>query len=458
MADIRKLYKQLSKYGKNGKVVLDEKSGILQVKGDIMSADAKYHDDVLDINIDHLGYKYESMTNKPQDDFGILYGILDGCLIPEMSEQNDKLIVLKEKNKSKPKRLMSAYSLTFMAVGIILILLSAFRSFSILLSSQPDDAKKSAIYWVLTAFMCIVGLILTGKGFSSTKLKFGSYVFSMVNQRPKDADIDKLFNKVVELTTTDAIEINLDNNRVPALFDSKIGGVPYWDMSKPYPTNNRGEKLMLLAQINLSQLPDNDKLPKKGMLQFFVMPDSSYGLYFDGSNDGHKVVYHDHIDESLTEKKVWELGISTSLEADRFPVIGEFAVNFEKVRVPMSPGDIRFGDKIEAASNRLNIFTGTYDPYELFSEEQTASLKAQSMTHGMLGNPDFVHWDVRGNEDAKKYDILLFQLGSQENVEKSDIYPGRKLMWGDSGIARFFINDYALSKLDFSDVLYNWDC
>jgi len=31
-------------------------------------------------------------------------------------------------------------------------------------------------------------------------------------------------------------------------------------------------------------------------------------------------------------------------------------------------------------------------------------------------------------------------------------------MWGDCGVGNFFINIEDLKNLDFSDVLYNWDC
>lgn len=35
---------------------------------------------------------------------------------------------------------------------------------------------------------------------------------------------------------------------------------------------------MLLAQINLNEVPDNQMLPKTGMLQFFIWYDRNYGL------------------------------------------------------------------------------------------------------------------------------------------------------------------------------------
>ncbi|MDE5859478.1 MAG: DUF1963 domain-containing protein, partial [Oscillospiraceae bacterium] len=32
------------------------------------------------------------------------------------------------------------------------------------------------------------------------------------------------------------------------------------------------------------------------------------------------------------------------------------------------------------------------------------------------------------------------------------------IMWGDMGVANFFISENDLKNLDFSKVAYNWDC
>lgn len=48
--------------------------------------------------------------------------------------------------------------------------------------------------------------------------------------------------------------------------------------------------------------------------------------------------------------------------------------------------------------------------------------------------------------------ILLFQIDSDSNDNGFEIYSG------DNGIANFFIKRSHLEKLDFSQVLYNWDC
>jgi len=44
---------------------------------------------------------------------------------------------------------------------------------------------------------------------------------------------------------------------------------------------------------------------------------------------------------------------------------------------------------------------------------------------------------------------LLLQLDSDDSID---------LMWGDSGVGNFFIKDEDLKNLNFSNVLYNWDC
>ena len=45
------------------------------------------------------------------------------------------------------------------------------------------------------------------------------------------------------------------------------------------------------------------------------------------------------------------------------------------------------------------------------------------------------------------YDTLLLQIDSEDDI-----------MWGDSGIANFFISEEDLKNKNFEDMLYNWDC
>ena len=56
----------------------------------------------------------------------------------------------------------------------------------------------------------------------------------------------------------------------------------------------------------------------------------------------------------------------------------------------------------------------------------------------------FTQSDPRSVDDGE---ILLFQLNSVKDI-----------MWGDAGVANFFIDREALKNRDFSHVMYNWDC
>ena len=65
------------------------------------------------------------------------------------------------------------------------------------------------------------------------------------------------------------------------------------------------------------------------------------------------------------------------------------------------------------------------------------------------GYPFFTQWEIRDKDDENK---LFIQLDSLYD-SKEDI-----LMWGDSGVANFFIIDEDLKNRNFEDVIYNWDC
>ena len=64
-------------------------------------------------------------------------------------------------------------------------------------------------------------------------------------------------------------------------------------MSRPYPHTDgkSGLPLTMLAQINLSDLPENDVFPDKGILQFFILN----GM----DTDSVEVVLHRQIEEPI---------------------------------------------------------------------------------------------------------------------------------------------------------------
>ena len=70
--------------------------------------------------------------------------------------------------------------------------------------------------------------------------------------------------------------------------------------------------------------------------------------------------------------------------------------------------------------------------------------------HWMLGYPNFTQEDPRSQDSP--FNTLLLQIDSMEEEGRNPI------LWGDCGVANFFIPQADLENLDFSRVLYNWDC
>lgn len=188
-------------------------------------------------------------------------------------------------------------------------------------------------------------------------------------------------------------------------YNSKLGGMPYWPAGMDYP-----KEMLFLAQVNLEELPDNREFPAKGILQFFIPDDEELGFYGE-----HKVIFHKDIKESVIVKPG---------QSEFTPIIKPGKISFDKYMEPISYGDYRFPVKDH-----------DYEDADFYGNGSK-----------LLGYPDFTQYDPR--ESAERYDTLLFQLDSDKEW----------MMWGDMGIANFFINKDDLAKGDFSDTLYHWDC
>lgn len=207
------------------------------------------------------------------------------------------------------------------------------------------------------------------------------------------------------------------SNEKPTVYNSKIGGKPYWPEDKDYPEDNDGVNMVFLAQINFAELPENNIFPEEGMLQFFIAKDDTLGLF---SDNGYKVVYHPEILESV------DVELDDDI-LDYTPVYNEAKMVFRMGDDLMSYNDYRFDKSIPESEY------GIYDT---------------GWGTKLLGYPAFTQWDPREQEGNQKYDTLLFQLDSDDGY----------VMWGDVGIGNFFISFENLVRRDFSDVLYNWDC
>ena len=204
--------------------------------------------------------------------------------------------------------------------------------------------------------------------------------------------------------------------------NSKIGGCFYW----PTEEEKLPEELMFLAQINFAELPVNDIFPKEGMLQFFVKDDDCFGLFNDKPT--WKVIYHKDTDNGNSVELEWE---------NPSPIEKPARMKFKLVKESMTCNDFRFN----------NYLPKKYRDYSLDELWETIWEKFSDDHSKLLGFPFFTQDDPRSDYT---YDTLLFQLSSDFNPTH--------IMFGDAGVANFFISKKDLEDLNFDNVLFNWDC
>ncbi len=273
--------------------------------------------------------------------------------------------------------------------------------------------------------------------------------------------VQKILDKLKTKTAQNAYRITIDTNAPTGVFDSKFGGVPYWDLQKPYPQDTNGNKLALLAQFNFDKDKVSEPLPTKGMLQFFirVFDDDIYGADFDNptKQDGFRVIYHENIDTSVTEAQIKALDIPWDIPSfDDFPLAFEMGITITPTQICMGTLNEQFNHVFcEIASEVLQKDIQDMPYYKILTEqEQTQLLDALPIGgHSLLGHPFFTQYDPRENDETlSAYTTLLFQMDSEYDRQEDYV------MWGDGGVANFFIKPQDLQNKKFDDILYNWDC
>lgn len=279
-------------------------------------------------------------------------------------------------------------------------------------------------------------------------------------------DIKKVVLDILEKNKKPMIKISLSDDK-PNLFQSKFGGVPYLPKNAGAPKNKENEQLTLLAQINIEELPKNNIYPmKEGILQFWILNDDVLGLDYDTHlGDGFKVVYYKDIDKSVTEEEVLEKYKPYKDEDSYFPIEGEFSLSFKLTDGYFSDSNDDFREIVNREMKKFHIenkekykeilkvyddkeYLSYWDIWDILEEDKEIGKKLFEAGHKIGGFPNFTQSDVRKIGD---YEILLLQIDS-EGTEKNEI------MWGDCGIANFFIREKDLKELNFEKVIYNWDC
>ena len=267
--------------------------------------------------------------------------------------------------------------------------------------------------------------------------------------------IKELAEAIKRLSKMECYSIKIESQTV-GIFDSKIGGLPYWTPDKIYPINPEGKKLFLLAQINFDHENADSPLPKMGMLQFFISDDDLMGIDFDDQTKqkNFRVIYHETIDYKIAKESIENLEIPDSKNAQCYPVFGEYKISLHKNIDYACPGDILFDKFFKLAYKEIynkDLKDNDYY-YNILDDEEVDNLRdkleSKEDCHRMLGYSCFTQEDPRYNKKYANYDTLLLQIESESKF----------VMWGDAGIGNFFIPKKSLIEKDFNNVLYNWDC
>lgn len=260
--------------------------------------------------------------------------------------------------------------------------------------------------------------------------------------------ISHVFGMLKKETEKEFLQIKLNTEAV-GLTDSKFGGLPYLPKGTEPPADHAGNQLRLLAQIRMEDLPENGiGLPTQGVLQFWTLDDDLVGM---NTGAGHKVVYYDAVDDTVTEEEIKEIYEPYNDGESYFPFQDEFGITFILNKEGISTSDYQFDKKFVTIWNQEYPGNEIGEYFEL-NEEMAADMYNElcGEGHKIGGYPMFTQFDPRDGE-WNDYQTLLLQIDSF-GVD------GKTIMWGDAGVANFFINPADLKVLNFSQVLYTWDC
>lgn len=332
-----------------------------------------------------------------------------------------------------------------------------------------------------------------------------------MNELPQELAIvwDKIMSYVEPYVD---LELKYSRDVLP-VDTSKVGGLPFLPIGMPYPVDYDNNYLFLLAQINFAELPHLEGYPTDGLLQWYISPfDDDYGCSTGDVYEKMLIQKDYHIlywtADDLKKECITDFDAVTQQwkqKKDTFmvPIVPSFA-NFaikgtlknmltiefnqffdqalnvdsfqpkdlltfqtvmEKHGIPM---DDFFVDLDELDDEEVAAFfenqdssRDAYESREKAIEEYMLYLQDHKLIidigiHRIGGWADCVQGDPLQEFFFMPDSVLLLQLGVHiESVkDQNDV----RLEFGENAIAHLFITPQNLAKLNFSRVLYTWDC
>lgn len=259
--------------------------------------------------------------------------------------------------------------------------------------------------------------------------------------------------RLINETKVPMMNITTVDNQ-PSIFDSKIGGIPYLPTAAEVPVDSAGNPMQLLAQINCKDLQGLAEYPQEGMLQFYLTTNPMW--------EESSVKYYASVDDSVTSDAISER-LASIYTGDNgcFPVEREYGMEFSLGEESMSSDDDRLMALFcqyytELANDWISVPEDAGDEvYEMFERYCDNSYAGGHKVGGYQSAaqpPYYFHYKrdaqpIDVNADDSK--VLLFQMDSESN---------KGIMWGDLGVARFFIKRSDLKAGKWDEAYLVWDC
>ena len=319
---------------------------------------------------------------------------------------------------------------------------------------MPELSSREVLYGILLIMNIMRKAGENPMGFFKNMMKKANSIPLMEEPTvPYNEKASQLYEELKKRTERPMIHFQINKTRQAGLFDCKIKGAYYIPPEDSVPVNKRtGKELYLLVQINFEQLPLTPDLPQTGLLQIFIAGDDDiYGLDLDDptKQEGWCIRYLKEIpdEESVSDDTVHDPCWN---DTTCLPFTTQEVYRLEPVQkqAVITYCDYRTDSLLEEICRELyqEEITDIYDLPEECSDVLVDLLVSDAVQ--MLGYPMFTQEDPHQNmKNPNHYDTLLFQLDVIEDI-----------MWGDSGVANFFINSEDLRRGNFQDVWYNWDC
>jgi uncharacterized protein YwqG len=250
------------------------------------------------------------------------------------------------------------------------------------------------------------------------------------------------------------LRLAADKSRKPKPWETKVGGAPYRPQGQPWPVtlDDKATPLAFLAQINYGELNDKGAVladhPSQGLLQIFISNTEFYGVASEELG---------HINPDIKQRffrvtyiaEVVENAAALDASVPEIPVDPNGYMLPYDAKIETALLGIPDEETITACDVGASAVTGIkFDDYNdpAVAEVRDALWDVAVAGHKVGGYPNFTQQDPRKADDDH---ILLLQLDSDQALG---------LMWGDVGIANFFIRPADLKARDFSRVNFNWDC